>query len=405
MNDALGAYGRSHRPMYENLGHEFIEINFAQSGVKELLDRTIREQHIEFAYGLAGFGSEISGASPDGKELNLWEAIGVPYISLKGDSPAYFFVRHVMPSPWHACLYYYPEHLELRKRFPLTPALYGLVPPAPIDWTDKREIDFRKKANGKLLFLKNGNDPEKLVQIWQKAMPGATFIALAELASELASNVGADIGYDIDALVTAYFLAKGWDITEFINLRLFFVAQLDDYLRRIKSAIIADVLLDFPVEIHGYNWDHINFAGRRATFVPGGDYTQSKQEIIDSLGLVDMSPNTQQAPHDRPMRAFGLCTLCLTNEQRFFKEQFDNSEMFTYRFEKDDLRNKVADVLAHPKRYVDLGLDVAEQFRKDRQPHDFGQFMLDTASHIRLACGPRPAGLQDFFVWPVAKID
>ena len=95
------------------------------------------------------------------------------------------------------------------------------------------------------------------------------------------------------------------------------------------------------------------------------------------------------------MRAFGLCTLCLTNEQRFFKEQFTNFETFSYRFEKDHLAGKVADVLAHPRQYVELGLDTAEQFRKNRRSEDFAQFMLDTASHIRLGSGT-PAGLQDF---------
>jgi hypothetical protein len=345
----------------------------------------------------------MRGATSDGKELNLWEAIGVPFISLKGDSPAYYFARHVMPSPWHACLYFFPEHLELRRRFPLTPALYGLVPPRPFDMIDKREIDFRKKEKGKLMFLKNGNDPEKLVQIWRDAMPATTFITLTELAGELFNGINTEVGYDIDAYVTTYFLDKGWDISEFTNLRLFFVAQLDDYLRRIKSTMVADVLADFPVEIHGFNWEHFDFSHRRATFVPGGDYTESNQRIIDSLGIVDMSPNTQRAPHDRAMRAFGLWTLCMTNEQRFFKEQFTSSEMFSYRFEKDHLAGKIADVLAHPKRFVELGRDVAEQFRRHRQPGDFAQFMLDTAGHIRLGSGPRPAGLQDFFVWPPTK--
>jgi hypothetical protein len=403
MNDALGAAGRAHRTMFESLGHDFVEINFAQPGAQELLNRTIQEQPIEFAYSAAGAGADIRGTTPEGKELNLWEGIGVPFISLKGDSPAYYFARHIMPSPWHACLYFFPEHLELRRRFPLTPALYGLVPPRPFGMIDKREIDFRKKEKGKLLFLKNGNDPEKLVRIWREAMPAATFITLTELAGELVNGINTEVGCDIDAFVTAYFLDKGWDISEFTNLRLFFVAQLDDYLRRIKSMMVADALADFPVEIHGFNWEHIDFSRRRATFVPGGDYTESKQKIIDSLGIVDMSPNTQRAPHDRAMRAFGLCTLCLTNEQRFFKEQFTKAEMFSYRFDKEHLAGKIADVLAHPKQYVELGLDVAEQFRQHRHPHDFAQFMLDTASHVRLASGPRPVGLQSFFVWPPTK--
>jgi hypothetical protein len=403
MNDALAAAGRAHRALFEDLGHEFVFVDFAQPGAQELLNQAIREQSIEFAYSAAGGGADIRGTAADGTEFNLWQGMRVPFISLKGDSPAYFFDRHVMPTPWHACLYYFPEHLELRRRLPLTPALYGLVPPMPFGMVEKQEIDFRKKENGKLLFLKNGNDPEKLVRMWREAMPAATFIMLADLAGELVNGINAESSYDIDARVTAYFMDKGWDIGEFVNLRLFFVAQLDDYLRRIKSTMVADVLADFPVEIHGFNWEHFDFSHRRATFVPGGDYTESKQRIIDSLGIVDMSPNTQRAPHDRAMRAFGLWTLCMTNEQRFFKEQFTNSEMFSYRFEKDHLAGKIADVLAYPKRFVELGRDVAEQFRRHRQPGIFAQFMLDTASHIRLGSGPRPAGLQDFFVWPPTK--
>ena len=260
----------------------------------------------------------------------------------------------------------------------------------------------RRKADGKLLFLKNGNDPEKLVASWRDAMPAPTFIMLSELAGELFRGVATDAGCDIERLVAASFLDRGWDISEFVNLRLFFVAQLDDYLRRVKSTMVADVIADFPVQIQGFNWEHMDFSGRRATYVKGGDFTQSRQQIIDSLGLIDMSPNTQRAPHDRAMRAFGLCTLCLTNRQSFFDDNFENAGDFTYRFEKDSLREKVADALAHPKRYVELGLSVAEQFRKEHHPQDFAQYMVDTAGYVRLTCGPRPGGLQDFFAWPVA---
>src|SRR5438105_2605808 len=404
MNDALAAAGRAHRAIFANLGHDLIELNFGKPETQELLNRTIRQQQVVFAYSAVGIGADMRGTTPEGNEVNFWEGNRIPFISLTGDSPAYFFDRHVLPGPWHAGLYWYPEHLELRRRFKPTQAIYGTIPPFPMDLTDKREIDFRKKEQGKLLFLKNGNDPEKLVNSWRESMPPETFVMLAELASELANSIATDIGCDIDAIVTAYFANRGWDISEHLIFRLFFVAQLDDYLRRIKSTLIANALTDFPVEIHGFNWEHVDFSGKRAVYIPGGDYTQSRTEIIESLGLIDMSPNTERAPHDRVLRAFGLCTLCITNEQRFFKEQFENSERFCYRFDKDHLREKVADVLAHPKQYVELGLDVCEQFRKRRRPDDFGQYMLDTAALIRLACGPRPEGAQNFFVWPPTKL-
>ena len=400
MNDALGAAGRAHRALFEALGHEFIEVNFGRPDGDALLGRTIAEQKIEFVYAPVGMGAKFRGKSAEGVEGNLWEILRVPFISLVGDSPAYFFERHVATSPWHATLYYYPEHLELRKRFEPRGYLYGIVPPMPFDMVGKEKVDFARKAQGRLLFMKNGNDPEKLVAAWRESMPPETFLMLADIASQLASRI-ADAGEcDIDGFVTQAFTSRGWDIDGFRDLRLLFDAQLDDYLRRVKSLLIADTIADFPVQIQGFNWEHMDFSGRRATYVKGGDYTQSRQQILDSLGLIDMSPNTQCAPHDRAMRAFGLWTLCITNRQRFFDETTSRAADFTYRFDRESLREKVVDVLAHPKRYVELGEAVAGQFRESRRPEAFAEYMLATASHVRLACGGRPPGLPPYFVWP-----
>jgi hypothetical protein len=399
-NDALGAAGRAHRELFRRLGYEHVEIDFSKPDAQPLLDRTASEQAVEFAYSPVGMAANMQGAMPDGSRVNYWEANRIPFISLSGDSPAYYFDRHVMPTDWHACFYYFPEHLDLRRRLPRLRGLCGLVPPVPFDLAEEREIDFRRKENGKLLFLKNGNDPEQLLETWRNALPEPTFLMLADCASELSNDPSAELGNDIDKLVTEHFAHKGWDLERLTNLRIFFVAQLDDYLRRIKSALVADAIADFPVEIHGYNWDHFDFSKRRATFVPGGDYTDSRQRIIDSLGMVDMSPNTQGAPHDRAMRAFGLWSLCITNKQQFFESHFPDHEAFTYRFQKDSLQAKIADILSNPKRYIELGREVAKRFRQNRHPEDFVRFMVDTASHIRAACGPRPPGLQEFFGWP-----
>ena len=146
------------------------------------------------------------------------------------------------------------------------------------------------------------------------------------------------------------------------------------------------------MEIHGYNWEHMDFSRGAPHLVPGGDYTASRVRIIHSLGVVDMSPNTQLAPHDRPMRAFGLYTYCLTNEQSFFRDQFAQADQFLYRFDREHLRERVADVVANPKRYVELGIEVAEAFRQDRRPEDFAQFLVDTANHVR-PCG-RPKTIR-----------
>ncbi|HEV2172371.1 MAG TPA: hypothetical protein VGR71_02335 [Nitrospira sp.] len=227
---------------------------------------------------------------------------------------------------------------------------------------------------------------------------------LTDLASDLAGQMHNDKGCNIDAVVCAYFRDKGFDVEPLTNLRILFVAQLDDYLRRVKSTSMAEILRNFPVEIHGYNWEHVDFSGKRARYVYGADYTDSRQLIKESLGILDMSPNTTLMPHDRPLRAFGLYTLCLTNEQEFFKRHFEQYRSFTFQFDKESLENKIAEVLAHPEQFVELGVDVADSFRKQFDSAAFGRTMVELASCLRLAAGPRPPGMQDFFAWPPAKL-
>jgi hypothetical protein len=169
--------------------------------------------------------------------------------------------------------------------------------------------------------------------------------------------------------------------------------------------MMGRVLADFPIEIRGINWEHVDFTGKRARYTPGSDYTQTGDEIRSSLGIVDMSPNTGLAPHDRPMRAFGNYTLCLTNEQKFFRDSFADAESFSFRFDPDHLRERVADALAHPKRYVELGRNVAKEFRKNRAPQDVARFLIDVASHVRAGCGPRPPGLQNYYQWAPAALE
>ena len=122
-----------------------------------------------------------------------------------------------------------------------------------------------------------------------------------------------------------------------------------------------------------------------------------------AIMLIECVPNISEGRRPGIVAAIADAITSSFGSVDAFKEQFAKAEAFSYRFERENLASKIADVLEHPKRYVELGVEVAEQFRQNRRPQDFAQFMLDTASHIRLASGPRSAGLQDFFVWPPTK--
>ena len=402
MGDALGSAGRDLGSIFERLGLRFVEISLAKPEAPALLNKMVNEAPIQFVFSFAGMGAEMKGTREDGKETNLWEGLRVPFLSLYGDSPSYFFDRHVLPGTFFAGLYGFPEHSHLRKRLPGVAGLLATIPPTTLDLMDKKSIDFSKKEKGKLLFLKNGNDPDWLLSAWRRSVPEPVFVMLTDLASELMSQMHTDLGNDLDALVCSSFQSKGWDIEALVNLRLFFIAQLDDYLRRLKSTFIVEALLDLPIEIHGYNWEHVDFSNRRAKLITVADYAKSKSLIKESLALLDMSPNTAMAPHDRPTRAFGMYTLCLTNEQEYFNRNLPLHDAFSFRFEEESLKSKVSEVLSNPRRSVELGIEVAESFNNGREPEVLGRFLMDTASNIRLANAGRLPDLPDYFVWPPA---
>ncbi len=399
MGDALGGIGRSYKAVFTELGYNFVELSLTSNPAEKLI--TIAKTDVEFVFAFMAIAAHVTADSEAKKNCSIWEMLGTPYISLYGDTPAYFFDRHVMKSPNFVSLYGFPEHCALRQRLPLIKNMIGTYLPTAVDTVAKETLDFKQKADGDLIFLKNSNDPNRLIKFWQTSLPPRPLAALMEIAAQLRSDFNNKANNQIDDLVIRYFNDKKIDVSNLFKLRLFFIAQLDDYLRHLKSDFIADALMDFPVQIHGNNWDHKDFSGKRLKIIPSCNYEKSRELIRNSFGTIDMSPNTSQAPHDRVLRAYGMYTLCLTNEQDFFAREIPRHKEFSYRFDKESLQSKVADVLANRKRSIDLGLEVADTFHKKFKPEAFAHQLLEAAAAVRLnQLAGSPEGMPPYFLWP-----
>lgn len=400
MSNAFDAIGRSFAPGFADYGHQVIDLNFATSEGTRRLGEILDQGDVLFALSFMGFGRDIGGTDPAGNAVNLWEATGIPFITLYGDTPAYYFDRHVMPSRNCASMYTFPEHLHFRKELPNRRGLLVHTPPGPMDIVSRSSVDLRVKESGRLLFLKNGNDPAKLLEYWRDALPAGTSSLLFELAAKFEGEMADSIGESIDHGVRQALEGRGIDADEAPELRILCFAQIDDYLRRVKSTLMANVLRDFPIDMYGENWDHVDFRGKPIRFTPGGNYERSGILIREALGMIDMSPNTGGAVHERVRRAFGTYTLCLTNRQRFLLEEISTANEFCFRFDPDALREKVSDVLAHPRRYVELGAATAAEFQGKFSWRLFAELLIDLASMIRFQNQTLPRGHQPYFVWP-----
>ncbi|HEU5350882.1 MAG TPA: hypothetical protein VFU55_04755 [Terracidiphilus sp.] len=400
----LEGIGRSLARGFGDIGMECVEISLLD---RENLLRRIRSiafDQVRLVYSWVSMGMDLMMTGANGREFNLWRDLRVPFVSFHGDSPAYFFDRHIVPGANFVTLYGFDEHCALRRRLPARHGMVGTLDPIVLDEIPRESVDFAAKKEGTLLLLKNGKDPERLKRYWKTCLEGFLLEAMLEMAGFLEKHMDDGSCDQIDDVVLRYFHERDFEIEELLKTRLFFVAQLDDYIRAVKCTLMAEALMDFPVEIRGNEWEHVDFSRGRAKYIDECDYAKSIGLIRGSLGMIDMSPNTSSNAHDRVSRAYGSHSLCLTNRQRFL-EGLPHAERFTFAFQKESIQERVADLLAHREEALEMGAETAAAYRERHPARQLVQRMLDCAALARLNQSTRrPAGSQDFFVWPPVKL-
>lgn len=400
--NALDGIAAGFAPMYEAQGYEFHIVNAFDPQGQEKLKALLIKGDVAFTLAMAGLSHDAT-MTKDGKSVNLWESLNIPFISLLGDGPFYMFDRHVALTNVHALGYAFGDHLLLRKRYPNQRGTSFVLPPASLNLEPLDEIDFSAKLKGQLLFLKNGNSPHGLVAQWRRTLSAEITEALLEMAEILTSADAIDqcYGTRIDDVVTAYYAERGIDIEHLSSVRILLTAHLDDYVRRVKSNMMAEVLSDYPVVINGLNWEHIDFSNKRCTFIPGADWERSRRMVRTALGMIDMSPNTSYGLHDRVARSFGAYTACLTNEQHFVSDSFASfADRMTFKFNKESIRQRVEATLADPAATLELGVASSQQFRQRFSMENLARCTMLVADSVRLAAGKRPAETQEYIVWP-----
>lgn len=406
-------FGPSRSNPFVNLSKVFAEA-YAERGlhchVVDMLYADLRPLEAMFLskqvrYGIAwgGIGSHMEVTIGDTKS-NLWDFTDTPVFKLVGDHPGYFIDCNVSDFPTAVNLYGFDEHLDFFMRHLQTKGYGGITPLSQLDSLEPHELDFDAKRDGKIVFLKNGNSPEQLRQAWQARLPASMAKIVLELSEEVLASINTATPLEMESMVVRHFAGLGLDVAKRTQFLSFYIAQMDDYLRRVKSTMITEAVLDFPVEVHGEMWEHVDFTGRRATLVPFGDYDRSKQLIKDALAVIDMAPNTQRQPHERFLRCASRHTLCLTNRIAYLEKEYGALGQPLFDFTPDSIGQSVAAVLEDPARHVEIGRAVGAEFKRRHGPDDLVNFLEMMSDQIRVQQGPDPM-VQPFLVWPPEKLD
>lgn len=391
-------FSQSIKTQFASIGVTAIILDLQAQDFQQRLLSLVQEAPLA-ALSFAGIGGMFN---IDGK--NLWELSKIPFISLFGDSPAYYFDLHFMGSNWQFGLYGFPEHTDLRKRLSLNHGFVGTVEaPFLLPPLVEKPVDIEKKMAGKLVFPKTGNSSVKLRNELGASLPKRVFAVWESIAAIIDLNLNTVSHGSICALVDEHIQALSIDGQFVSKIKLLLIALLDDYARRLESEMVADVLMDYPAIVCGNRWEHLNIANRTGTYVPISDYAYTDELIADSLAVVHVSPNTSHGIHDRQLRAIAHGTACLSNRQRLVSDLYNLNDEIVYDFDTDSLRDKIEWMLANKEEVVRRGMNRTELYKqKFHISHFYGQ-IANIAEFVRFAnADSRPAAFPDYLAWPSA---
>ena len=322
-------------------------------------------------------------------------------LKILGDHPCYYPDRHVQTSNAHASVYAFPEHRAFFEKWirPISPCqgVSVLLPIATLGTCEIDETKLAHKASGRIAFFKNGNNPEALRKAWKTHLPEALSDALLSIGMDASNAIGAKSPASLESRVIEYFEHAPGAINIETGLLCFIVAQLDDLVRREKSTLLGRVLRDYPVDIFGDFWEHVDFTRGEAQHLGSGTYLQMVESMKSYLAIVDMSPNIDKSVHERLYHAATHYTVCISNRTDYLAEGFPELACYAYEFSEASIRRAIEKVLKDPDTTVENGVRAGQRFRREFPDRDFVRVILNTADlvHAKL----RSPRVQDFNVW------
>jgi hypothetical protein len=352
-----------------------------------------------FACSYFGPGEDLPTVR-NGKNGNLWDLFGIPFVRFYGDMPVYCPERHVSAYLGSVNVYFDPAYADFYSRWFPTPGLTKVLPPLMYGVRPLQEVDVSRRLKGKIVFAKNGNSPEKLMSYWKDSLSPTICNALAAIAEIATSPSAINDYFQLDVHIVNYFRDIDIDISRAPDLVSFMVAQLDDFLRRYKSTMIAEAILDLPVLVCGENWEHVKFEGRRAQLDPVCDFSKTQAMFDEMLAMVDMSPNSHYLIHDRVCRAVGQGTAFLTNHHKLLDATLSNVGPYAFDFNKQSIQGLVEHYIDNPGAAIELGLAQSVSCRDAFKASDFAEKLKSLVDVARMRCGGTPSGTQEFVFYP-----
>ncbi len=306
------------------------------------LVETLNQGGIAFALTMSGIGADLTlnGES-------LWGKARVPLFNWNCDHPGYFPARHALRDPYVLHGYVFPDHARAAMAH-LNPngmafAAHMGIPPralfagAPL-----------AARNGRLLFTKNGHDPNAIEARWRRYGDDLSTLLLTA-AEELFHRATADFLPVLRVLGEQ----RGLFLDGGNPLMLQLIRELDGYIRFRRATLVVESLLRHPVDVFGTGWDHVAreggaWDGARARFHGPLPWRATLEHLPRYTGSLSIHPLIEESVHDRVFFALAAGVTPIGDANAFTRAHMPALEPYTFPFRPDRVVQAADAVLSRP---------------------------------------------------------
>jgi hypothetical protein len=339
----------------------------------EQLIRLLREG-IDFAWGYAGVG-----ATTKGNDRNLWDAIGVPFVSVLADPPSAIPVNHFIRARRVVNGYVYRDWLNVQRRLIRSPQVSALLPMGVIPNEQRDAVPWTRREH-RMVFVKTGADPEARRAIWRN-WPRRLRDALENAGAELCRR-GTE---DITPTALACFEANDLFLEERKDLLHGMLFQLDLYVRAVRATAMARALQDIPATIVGDGWEHVREPGCRARFLPSMPASSLDDLYANCQWLVNTTPNFSSGAHERVLRGFAAKCCVVSDDNDFSRGRLRGLPSYRgVEWHEKTLGDRLAEIHGDPTAYDDALQPALDLVEREHDPLAFMQAVMSLAEIGRL---------------------
>jgi hypothetical protein len=268
------------------LSHKIIDLR--DPAWREDLTACLSTRKPEFCFSFQGMGMTLP--LPSGG--NLWDRIGVPFISCLGDNPYHAPARHPASGPGKFLVYGCEDFLETYRRFmdgrTMATVLSTCYPEN--DLADRTPWSQRKH---KIVFVKTGVDPKRFTTQWNGSPK-----QVRELLYDCAARVLSGADKTVAGLCAEVFADRQIHWGDRRELFLSTCSMVDYYARAVRAQRMVQALMQHDALIIG-RWQHLDQSKSRATFHNPIPAEELNALYAETQILINTLPAVRFGMHER----------------------------------------------------------------------------------------------------------